>query len=65
MKASQTKAAKRPKMNGGLKSLMGTPLQPGVSGTGRSTKAASRPAVDSSISGMKYGESPNDYGKGV
>lgn len=65
MKPSQSKAAKRPTMNSGLKSLMGNPHQPGVSGTGRSTKAAGRPATNSSITGMKYGESPNDYGKGV
>ena len=65
MRPSQTKAAKSGGINSGLKKMMGNPHQPGVSGTGRSTKAASRPAVNSSITGMKYGEAPNDYGKGV
>jgi hypothetical protein len=65
MKPSESKAAKQPAVEKSLKAY--GPL-PNIS-TGpcnpRKTEAASRPLVNSSISGMKWGETPNDFGKGV
>jgi hypothetical protein len=64
MKPSQSKAASAGKINAGLQKLLGTPsnISTGPCNS-RSTEAAGRPAVNSSISGMKFGDTPNDFGK--
>ena len=65
MKPSQSNAASQARINGDLKKRYGTPHNVS-NGTGcRSTQAAGRAKVNSAITGMKWGESPNDYGKGV
>lgn len=68
MKASETNAAKRGGINSEISKLLGTPHNVsaqtgGIAGS--ATKASKRPAVNSEITGMKWGESPNDFGKGV
>jgi len=66
MKPSESKAASRGKSNPGIAKIVGAPndITNGPMNR-RPTQAASRPAVNSTISGMKYGETPNDFGNGV
>jgi hypothetical protein len=65
MKPSQSKAASSGGVNSTLSKRYGTPKNLSNCSGGRTTKGDSRAKVNSSISGMKWGESPNDYGKGV
>ena len=65
MKPSESQAAKQATSNSALQKRFGTPHNVSNGSGGRTTAAASRPAVSSNIVNNKYGESPNDYGKGV
>lgn len=68
MRSSDTKAAKRGGTNSDVNKLLGTPHNvSSMTGhiSGNSTKAASRPAVNSEITGMKWAEQPNNWGRGV
>lgn len=65
MKPSESNAAKQPASNSTLQKRYGTPHNISTGTGGRTTAAGSRPAVNGNIVNNKYGESPNDYGKGV
>ncbi len=65
MKPSDSKAASSGGVNSGLAKRYGQPKNLSNCSGGRSTKGDGRAKVNSSITGMKWGEAPNDYGKGV
>jgi hypothetical protein len=65
MKPSESMAAKQPKLNASLSKLFGQPKDLSNMTGGRTTQGDSRAEVNSNIVNNKYGESPNDYGRGV
>lgn len=62
MRSSDSKAAKMPTQNSTLAKRFGTPKNCSDCSGGRTTLAAQRPAVNSSIVSNKWGEAPNNYG---
>lgn len=62
MRASDTEAAGMPKMNSSLAKKFGQPNNVSDGTGNRSTKAASRAAVNSNIVNNKFGCPPNNYG---